>query len=245
VTPKPRVLTALMVALLTVTVRATAAPIVFSGADPGATSATTIPNSFAAAGVFDAAAALLQPMSLLTFESLALGIINNTSIASGVQLDASGSGNGLSSITDATIAGVGCGFDLCGGNTTSEGSRWAEAAGGNFLFSFTDPIQAFGAFFAGLQGSIAGQETIVYASAGTQTVNIPSLNGGAAFVGFTDAGAAISQIQIHFLNDIVSVDDVRYGRQSEQPPTTVPEPTSLLLLGTGAVGLVHRLRRQK
>ena len=240
--PKCRLLTHLVIAFLILAVRVQAAPIVFSGADPGATSAATMPNSFAAASTFDAAAALLGSMSLITFESVALGGINNTTVAPGVQLDDFGN---ASDITNTTS-----GFTFFGDNTTSGGSRYASAFGGQFLFAFTDPIQAFGAFFSGLQGSVVGvgQETIVYTSGGTQTINIPNMDGGAAFVGFTDEGASISSILLDFepgfIGDIVGVDDVRYGPAGQQPPV-VPEPTSLLLVGTGALGLVRRLRRQK
>jgi hypothetical protein len=240
VTLKCRLLTLVVVAFLVFADGAQAAPIVFSGADPGATSTATMPNALAAASAFDAAAALLGSMSLITFESVALGDVNNTTVAPGVLLD---DFDNVSAITDTTD-----GFDLFGGNTTSGGSRYASAFGGQFLFSFTDPIQAFGAFFSGLQGDDVGQETIFYTSGAAQTINIPTMSSGAAFVGFTDAGALISSILVDFepgfIGDIVGVDDVRYGPAGQQPPV-VPEPTSLLLVGTGALGLVRRLRRQK
>jgi hypothetical protein len=84
---------------------------------------------------------------------------------------------------------------------------------------------------------------VVFTSGGTQTINIPLLNGGIAFVGFTDSGASISAVTLNFLSDFVTVDDVRYGATST--PQAVPEPSSVLLLGTGGLALIARLRRRK
>jgi hypothetical protein len=219
---------------------ASAAPITFIGSDPAATSLATMPNSQAAAASFDAAAALLGSMSLINFESVALGNFA-APIALNANVTMSASSGSNSQIQDDPSS---CGFNLCGGNTTVGGHRFAYGYGGDFSLTFTSPIQAFGAYFAGLQ---LAAETITYSNGGTQTVNIPTLSGGGAFVGFTDAGASITSILITFgsgpsSGDIISVDDMRYGPTSA---ARVPEPTSMLLLGTGLAGWAARRRLAK
>lgn len=212
---------------------AQAAPITFIGSDAGATSLATMPSSVAASTAFNAAASLLGPVSLIDFEAVALQDIESTAIGLGVSLEDSDAFG-----TDRIRAGVGdCGFALCGGNTTVAGSHYAEAFGGDLTFSFTTPVEAFGAYFSGLQ---VASQTITYANGGTQTVNIPDQASGGAFVGFTDAGASIISITIHSLNDIVGIDDVRFVNT-----TDVPEPVSMLLLGAGVAGVAARRYRRR
>jgi hypothetical protein len=218
---------------------AQANPIQFIGFDLGASSLATMPNSQAAAASFDAAAALLGPVNLIDFESVALGPISNTNLGGGVTLNANSQAG--ASISNAS---TNCqfGFALCGGNTTLGGQNFAELYGGSLTFSFATPIQAFGAYLTGIQGEFVGQQTIVYTSGQTQTINIPMLPGfvgGGAFVGFTDAGASINSITINFLGDIVGTDDVRYG-----PRSTVPDAGgTLMLMGLGVMGLRMWRRR--
>ena len=215
-----------------------AAPVTFIGADAGASSLATAPNSVAAASAFDAAAAALGAMGLITFETAPLGAINNTSLGGGVSIDDLGQGASITNNSGGSAS-------LFGFNTTSGGQYFAStfpgaAAPFTLVFDFASPIQAFGAYLGGLQGSVVGQQTLVYTSGATFTINIPVLSGGAAFVGFTDAGASISSVRYNLGGDFVTVDDVRYGPTSA---AVVPEPASLLMLGAGVAGLVARRRR--
>ena len=77
-----------------------------------------------------------------------------------------------------------------------------------------------------------------------QTVDIP-MNplGGADFVGFTDADKPISVVTLNFPQDVVGVDDVRFGSSQ----ATVPEPSTLIIWSVlGGVGLaVNRWRKRK
>jgi len=60
------------------------------------------------------------------------------------------------------------------------------------------------------------------------------------FVGFEDTTASIAWIQIgpsSSFGDAFAVDDVRFG-------TSTPEPSSLLLLGSGLLGIAGTLRRK-
>ena len=109
--------------------------------------------------------------------------------------------------------------------------------GGSITFNFTSPIDSFGAYFTGWQ--VNGQ-TLSYGSTTLTMPNGDFSNGGTLFFGFVDAGASITSITYSALNDIVAVDDVRYGRSG----AAVPEPTSLLLLGTGLAGLVRFARKR-
>src|SRR5690349_5441300 len=74
------------VAAAAVSAPAHAALITFTGADAGAGSLATEPNSVAAATGFDAAVAALGNENTLTFESSALGSFASLTLASGISL---------------------------------------------------------------------------------------------------------------------------------------------------------------
>lgn len=80
-------------------------------------------------------------------------------------------------------------------------------------FNFTTPINFFGAYMGGLEGSLIGQETITINDGSAKTVNIPNLAYGWAFVGFTDT-ASFSSVTLNFqpgnYSDFVSVNDVSF-----------------------------------
>jgi|SwirhisoilCB3_FD_contig_31_3185782_length_798_multi_3_in_0_out_0_1 hypothetical protein len=221
------------IALLSFSLPAHAALITFAGSDAGANSTDPRPNSTTAAASFDAAAGALGGISLINFESAPLGSFSSLTLAPGVT--ASGSDT---SIRDTP---VGSPDNLYGYNTTSGGANFESLFGGTADFAFTTPIDAFGAYFAGLQGSLVGQEIITFSDGSTQTINLPNLSGGIAFVGFIDSGKSITGIHINVLNDIVSVDDVRYGPSG---PSPVPEPSSLLLLAGGMIAFAGRFRQR-
>lgn len=212
------VVAALFVLGLASATTAMADPIVYSGADAGASSFAAMTNSQAARAAFDLATG--GPLSIIDFE---------TPLPAGV------------SVSGGATTNVSSGFALFGDNTTVGGEYYRTYSGNNTLmvFSFVDPIDSFGAYMTGLQGDVVGQQTITYLNGNTKTVDIPKLSGGGAFVGFTDSGASISSVSLTFFNDIVGVDDVVYGN-------AVPEPTSIALLGLGLFGVaLHRRRNAK
>lgn len=194
---------------------AVAGPIVYSGFDNGANSTDPRPNSNAAKAAFDLA---VGATSLITFETSPLGNFVNLVVGSGVTADSGEIRNTPSGSPDS----------LYGYNTTAGGSQFLSRFGGDLIFTFSTPIDAFGAYFSGIQSQASGQETITYTDGSTETVNIPNTSmpdGGVAFVGFSDVGKQIASVQLHFLNDIVGVDDVQYRAGA------VPEPGTLTMLG--------------
>ena len=227
---------AVAVALVLGVAPAHAALITFTGADDGAGSLATAPNSVAAAGSFDAAVAALGIEHTITFESSPLGAFSSLALASGITLTGANINNNAQSIVNTT-AGITppCINATCGYNTTAGGSQFLLLFGGTATFSFNGGTDAFGAYLTGVQN---GGETITFVDGASQSVDIsnPGFSGGTTFVGFTDVGKSIASITINVNNDIAGVDDVRYA-------AGVPEPASLALLGGALLSLGWFRRR--
>lgn len=220
-----------------------AGPTVYSGADPGANSTDPRPNSVAAAGLFDAAAGGLGAITLLDFESSPLGAFASLTPAPGVTVTGADISGNNQTVLNAPF---GVPDNLFGYNTTSGGTQFVSLYGGTLTFTFADPIQAFGGYFSGLQGDIVGTETLTFSDGNSQTVDIPNMSGGIAFVGFTDAGMSVSSILLTVHGDIVGVDDVRFVKTGQQAGGNVPEPGSLaFLVGVGVAGTLLGRRRMR
>jgi hypothetical protein len=166
------------------------------------TSSTAAEASFAAA---------VPGASLITFET---GLPSDVTVSGG-------------SITNNS----GCGA-LCGFNTTPGGQYFYLVEGGSSTFTFSKPIDAFGMYITGLQTNLVPQETLTFSDGATQTIDTPSaINGGGAFMGFTDFGKSIVSVTYNATNDIVALDDVRYAS------STVPEASTWAMMLIGFVGL--------
>ncbi len=64
------------------------------------------------------------------------------------------------------------------------------------------------------------------------------------FYGVFSSGG-ISSINIRNTFGGIEVDHLQYGRVSQTPPSTVPEPTTMLLLGTGLAGVAMKARKRR
>ena len=235
-----------LVLLSLTVVPASAGVVTFMGADLNVLPASPSgPNSTAAAANFGTAAAALGTVSLMTFESAPVGSFTSLMVAPGVTIsgtDHLGSNFSINNTFDAAFPA------LDGYNTTPGGAKFVEMMGGDLTFTFTTPVQFFGAYLSGVQNFL--QDTITFNDGTSQTINVPETGtsssvGELAFVGFTDAGKSISSITIHAGTgawDAIGVDDVRY----QSGANAVPEPGSMMLLLTGCCfGLTLWFRRRR
>jgi len=213
----------------------------FTGADDGAGSLATAPNSTAAAASFDAAVAALGTEQIITFENSPVGTFSSLILGTGITLTGANVNNNPQSIVNTTSdinLAPPCTNPVCGYNTTPGGSQFLLLFGGTATFAFTGSTDAFGAYLTGVQN---GGEIITFSDGTSQSVDIPNpgFDGGITFVGFTDADNAIASITINVNNDIIGMDDVRYVTDP------VSEPASLALLGAALLGLGLADRRKR
>jgi PEP-CTERM motif len=223
----------------------------FNGLDDGAPVTGPFPNSAAAQLSLLTAATAFGPTNTITFEGLPLGFTTSpVTVASGVTMTQAGFNIG-SGILNTTFG------NLNGFNTSPGGSYYVGVAENTTTFNFAAPTNSFGFYGTGLQTDASSAIILTFNDGTSQTVDFSTLtvNGGAEYFGITDT-ASFSSITITAFTstpppdlppdtvgttDSWGIDDVSYNSASTAP---TPEPSSLLLLGTGALATIGTMRRK-
>jgi hypothetical protein len=222
---------------------------VYSGIDNGAAFGSPLPNANASAAAFGAAiAGMGQLLTTIDFESTTLGVVGaGTNLGSGVTLSVGNTPNSKIS----NVQNVNGTFDTTPGghnffSFVTQFVPFGTTTTATATFAFATPIDAFGAYFSGLGNDTTF--TVSFSDGSLQTLTVAgSANSNAMFFGFTDPGTGIASITLtdtwnntvaNNFGYFVGVDDVQFS-------SAVPEPTSMLLLGSGLVTLVARRRRSR
>jgi hypothetical protein len=250
---RPLFLPVIAGALAVVCVTPLGAQTVYSAADLNVGPGGAHPNSASAAASFDTAAGGLGAENLITFESAPLGSFTSLNAAPGVTVtgkDLNGNPLYINNVPNFPSDPP-----LDGFNVTPGGSQYLELMAGTATFTFTTPIQAFGAYIIGVQHNFF-TDTVTFNDGTSQSIDVPyqlpsnSTNGSLSFVGFTDPGKLITQVTItsgvpgpRGFGDFVGIDDVRFV--STPAISGVPEPGAYALIASLGLSGAALLRRRR
>jgi len=127
------------------------------------------------------------------------------------------------------------------------GDNYLAGSSSAFTVSFTNPVAAFG--FYGIDiGDFNGQITVNFVKGGTTNYTILNTVGGAGgsvlFWGLIDTDNPFTSLTFGNTaagTDFFGFDDMTIGSVEQVKPT--PEPTTMLLLGLGVLGLAGLRKR--
>lgn len=141
---------------------------------------------------------------------------------------------------------------------TSGTKYWEVVAGGNgnFTVTFSDPVAAFG--FYGIDiGDFGGQLMLQLDDSANTLLTVDNTVGS---YGSTDGSVlfygVIAQTQNELFTsvsfqtstgqgDVFAFDDMTIGSLQQVKPNAIPEPSTIALLGVGAIGSLAMVRRRK
>lgn len=221
-----------------------AAVTTYSGADLVGSAGDPSPSSAAAALAFDTDISSLGLIHTIDFESVPLGY------APVINLDANTTATFNGDI-DPAYSGVTASDNVVlGFNTTAGGSNhlrmsptpgWTDAS---VTLTFIEPVIAFGGYFTGLEERIVGTVDVLFNDGSSESFGLGDLN--KAFFGFT-TDSSIMSVTFNEINggtgiigsrEIWGMDDLVYVTAS------VPEASSIMLLGLGLAGLGFSRRKK-
>ena len=250
--PNLTLATTVLAATLTWGPFAVAAPIVFFGEDLNPSETFPLGSTPNASGAESAFLSHLAGVGTEDFDCVCNGIASN-----GLELAFPGSGGDISATISTPTGDINNTVTM--GRFPISGVQYLNANATTLSMTFSDPIAAFG--FYGIDiGDYGGELTVTlnHSDGGTTPLAVGNSigSGGAApfegavlYFGVIDVADPFTSVDFSSSadSDTFAYDDMTIGDSHQVQGTTVPEPSSALLLGVGTFGIVlaGRIRRKR